>query len=32
MGLNPAQGKHTLTLVDGAGESIEHVFEVLSTL
>jgi penicillin-binding protein 1C len=32
MGLNPSQGKHTLTLVDGTGESLEHVFEVLLKL
>lgn len=32
IGLNPSQGKHTLTLVDGTGESIEHSFEVLSRL
>lgn len=31
MPLNPAQGKHVLTLVDETGESLERQFEVIST-
>ena len=30
--LNPAEGKHRLTLVDSQGESVELQFEVLSKM
>lgn len=30
MALNPSQGKHTLTLVDDSGETLERDFEVIS--
>lgn len=32
MALNPSEGKHVLTIVDEAGESIERRFEVISKL
>jgi penicillin-binding protein 1C len=30
MALNPAQGKHVLTLVDESGETLERQFEIIS--